>query len=309
MVLLVTVACTMSGCSSRTEADVASAPLRLLIPAPGPLPTLWAAFADAINTSDARFRLVVEPAVGSVVVVSQLQRGEGDVGLAQADVVYQAFRQGTPEDQRPHQRLRGVAVGGLNRLLIYARRDAGLSRIVDLRGKRVGILPPGTAGEVLTRVVLEASGLTFQDFEKRVHSFREMGSFFDPEQLDAMIIVGNVDPNTIIAPVSPAALKLLPVDRDVLDKLRGEYPFIQPVEVLWRNDDSGIQTVQSAGADSLVIARADVPEAAVYWLTASIHGALPSRNPFGVDADTAPATPIPLHPGAARFYRELQLLR
>jgi uncharacterized protein len=254
-------------------------------------------------------RVVVQPTPGSVYVVSQLQQGQGDLGLAQSDVVYLAFRRGTSEDHQPHMNLRGVAVGGLNRLVVYVRRSSGISSIHDLRARRIAIAPSGTAGELLTRIVLEAGGLTYGDIDMRVHQIRDMGAHFDGEQLDAMIMVGTFNPTEIIRPVPRESLRVIAVDDTIIERIRAEYPFIKPAQVMWHDDRSNDRPIDTVGADSLLIARKDLPEAVVYKLTAAILQALPGNNVFAIDPDTAPATPIPLHPGAARYYRELQLLR
>ena len=62
------------------------------------------------------------------------------------------------------------------------------------------------------------------------------------------------------------------------------------------------------------LSRRDLDETLVYDLTRRFFEALPSLSSSQgalrfMDLDQAPATPIPLHDGAARFYRERELLR
>lgn len=264
---------------------------------------------QSIEASGTDIRVAVQPSTGSVFVVSQLQQGKGDIGLAQADVVYLAFSRGVPDNPAPHNNLRGIAVGGINRLVVYGRRASAINGVSGLRGKRVAIAPAGTAGELLSRIVLEASGLTYNDIEVRVHQIRDMSRHFESEQLDAMIMVGALQPGGGTAPIPEDALRLISLDPAVIDRVRRDYPFIKPVEMTWHTETSTPQFAHSVGADSLLIARKDLPEAIVYRFTAAVMQAIPTNNTFAIDPDTAPATPIPLHPGAARYYRELQLLR
>ena len=63
-----------------------------------------------------------------------------------------------------------------------------------------------------------------------------------------------------------------------------------------------------------LVCRRDLDETLVYDLTRRFFEALPSLSSSQgalrfIDLDQAPATPIPLHDGAARFYRERELLR
>jgi TRAP-type uncharacterized transport system substrate-binding protein len=57
-----------------------------------------------------------------------------------------------------------------------------------------------------------------------------------------------------------------------------------------------------------------MPEAVAYDVTRAIFEALPGltesmRSPGLLDLEQAAATPIPLHDGAARYFRERELLR
>jgi TRAP-type uncharacterized transport system substrate-binding protein len=66
--------------------------------------------------------------------------------------------------------------------------------------------------------------------------------------------------------------------------------------------------------DGIFVARADLDERLVYRLTraffetvAVVWKDVPGLH--GVSIGRAPSTPIPLHPGAARYYREWELRR
>ena len=62
------------------------------------------------------------------------------------------------------------------------------------------------------------------------------------------------------------------------------------------------------------VCREDLDENLVYTLTKTLFDALPDLVQTHVAAkavsvEGGPATPLPLHPGAARFYRERELLQ
>jgi len=73
-------------------------------------------------------------------------------------------------------------------------------------------------------------------------------------------------------------------------------------------------TGTAVGADGLLVCRGDVREDLVYQLTKEFFAQRPARaHSHGeaalIDPERGPATPIPLHPGAARYYREREILR
>jgi len=72
--------------------------------------------------------------------------------------------------------------------------------------------------------------------------------------------------------------------------------------------------IHTIGVDSLLICRKDLDESIVYDLTKHFFEALPALSSSldalrFMDLDESPATPIPLHDGAARYYRERELLQ
>jgi TRAP transporter TAXI family solute receptor len=122
-------------------------------------------------------------------------------------------------------------------------------------------------------------------------------------------MVGVINPNTATAPVDPKDLRLIPVNGEEWDQLRAKYLFLMPVTI-FASEMSGLsEDVPTISAYSVIICRQDLPEELVYQFLKQVSKEADTNNALAVDRDTGPATPIPLHPGAARYYRELQLLQ
>jgi TRAP transporter TAXI family solute receptor len=298
------------GACSRAAPDAAAGPttIRFLTPTPTPAAGLSKLVED-LDRDMPHVTIALQPTTGSVVVTSAIQTGAGDFGLAQSDVVYLAYRRGTATQPYPNSNLRGVVLGAVNRVFIFVRRSGPIHTVKDLRGRKVAISPEGTAGEVLTRELLEAYGIEFSDLTVSTHQIREMGKYFQSEQLDAMIMVGTINPDTATAPVDPKDLRLIAVDGEGWSKLRAQYLFLMPATVFSREMSGLAGDVPTISAYSMVICRQDLPEELVYQFLKKIFKEAETNNALSIDSDTGPATPIPLHPGAARFYRELQLLQ
>ena len=106
----------------------------------------------------------------------------------------------------------------------------------------------------------------------------------------------------------------MPLAGPPIERLRHEYPFLRVTVIPRDTYPGGATTIRTIGVDSLLVCRRDLDEALVYDLTRRFFEALPSLSSSQgalrfMDLDQAPATPIPLHDGAARFYRERELLR
>jgi TRAP-type uncharacterized transport system substrate-binding protein len=74
-----------------------------------------------------------------------------------------------------------------------------------------------------------------------------------------------------------------------------------------------VPAVATVGVDGILVCSSALDEGVVHDLTARLFGALASLSRSSrwnlVDFADAPATPIPLHDGAARYYREQELVR
>ncbi|MGC4083248.1 MAG: TAXI family TRAP transporter solute-binding subunit [Vicinamibacterales bacterium] len=305
--LVVSLALIAASCgrAGHASADAQSRVIRYLTPAsPG---AFSAGLIDRMRSAMPGVGVESVHTSGSLIVLSSLQQGKGDFGFSLADVAYMAYRKGLDGEPYPHGNLRAVAVRWMSTMYAFVRRDGSIRSVADFKGRRVGVVQPGAAGELLARLLLEAHGLTYDDVQP---------VFTAPEQLAAHVASGQLD--AAIFPATPLIdvgrvigrfeLRTVELDRDVVRRLQGEYPFVKSVSL-----DTGLVGSSgrlTVGVDSVLVCRADLDEQLVYELTRVFYSILSdmSRTQSGVDPNTAAAAPIPLHPGAARFYRERQVL-
>lgn len=295
----------LCGCASEEDADPPTTLRYLAYTYPSTFSSrltaeLTAALPDA--------RIVPEATAGSLYIVSALNEGNGDFGFAQADVVYLAYRKGINPASGPHTNLRAIGVRWVNTVHIVVKDGSPVRTVADLRGRRIGVVPPGSSGEQFARTVLEAHGVGYAALDVAFLSYEQMAAELMRGTLDAAIGVGAVPTLK-----SQPGLRLIPVRRSVTNEMRKNYPFAKPM-VLPAGDWPGQGEVETVGADSLLICRKDLSEDIVYRIAKAFFEILPELSEqqsrvAKIDPSDAPATPIPLHPGAARYYRERQILR
>ena len=255
-------------------------------------------------------QVVTEETTGSLAVLSMLEQGRGDFGFSQADVAYVAYRRGIDPDLHPFKNLRAVAVRWVNTLSFAVPNDSAVRSIGDLRDKRVGIVPTGAAGELLTRIVFEAHGLTYAHFQPVFIENDKMLAAIGRGALDAAVLGGT--PISERGPeIKESGLRRIGIEPKIINKVRGNYPFVK--RIVDPDTAAAGGEVQTVGVDSVLMCRKDMPEALVYQLTKEFHALLTQTaraQPHArLDPEQASATPIPLHVGAARFYREREILR
>jgi hypothetical protein len=202
-----------------------------------------------------------------------------------------------------------MAVLSVNKFYVFARRGSGIRRIEDLRGKRVAVAPRTGASELFTRIVLRAYDMTYADMHVEFQPFNEMGRLFAEGANDAMIIVSAGTARDIAAPSQPNTPLVLPIADRIITALRAEYPFVKPVVLPPDELPKDSLPVHTVGVDSLLICRKDLDEEIVYQLTREFFSWPETATRYTADLSLAAAAPIPLHPGAARYYREQEILR
>ena len=284
--------------------------------------TLWSGIAaeftndliQRFNTALPQAHIDLRTTSGGVVVVSAVDGGQGQLGLAQSDVVYIAYRRGIERNLYPHKNLRAIAVLWVNTLYVLVRRDSPFQSISDLKGRRVGIILPGTSGEFSTRIVLGAHGMSYADVQP---TFQPTGQIVPKLGLGEIDAVFSANPLMLAAARAlseTVPLRLLPISRTVINRLRGSYPFLKPVTVAANQLHGQSRPIETLGSEWLLVCRSDLSEDLVYQLTREFFAQLPAlARDHGeaalIDPEQAPATPIPLHAGAARYYREREVLR
>jgi TRAP transporter TAXI family solute receptor len=251
--------------------------------------------------------VTTEHTSGSLVILSSIQHGKGDFGFSYADVAYTAYRRGMEDDPYPHTNLRAVGVRWVIAVYAIVSQSSGIRTLSDLKGKRVGVVPKGSAAELLTRMMLDASGLRYSDIKPQ---------FLDNDRLTEDLREGSLDAVMWSAPalanvrdaIASGRFRVLSLAGDIVGRLRAQYPFIKvvPLEAALTGSPSSV----TVGVDSILVCRADLEESIAYVLAKSFYAQLSdlARTQPDIDPENASATPIPLHPGAARFYREEEIL-
>jgi TRAP transporter TAXI family solute receptor len=256
---------------------------------------------------------VVHPdRAGSLSTVQNLRLGTADIGFAQADTAYLAYKRSSAEFR---SQLRGMAVLRVSALQLIVRNDSGIRSVSQFRGRRLSVGEPGGPSEVAARIILESYGLTPDDVRFLPHddlTMSDIAQRISDKRTDVAVVSTSFPVPTIAASLEDLGIEVVPLEPDKITWIRTRYPFYEPILIpagTYPGQQSAIATI---GVNVLLVCRDSLPEELVYRLTKSFFDALPrlrgtpSAAQF-IEAEQGPATSIPLHAGAARFYREREL--
>ncbi len=260
---------------------------------------------------------VAQSTQGSVENVALIQSGTVESGFSQADIAYWAYHgQGLYRDRGPSSRLRAIANLYPESVHVVVRRDGGIARIQDLRGKRVSLGPEESGTVVDARIVLDAYGVGAWEYTASYLQTGPASDLMRKGQLDAFFVVGGHPISAVAQLADDMPIDLLSVDGPEADRLLTDHPFFVPSTI-----PQGIYTgvparlTLTVGAQWLV--SADVEDDVIYGITRALwhrttRRLLDGGHPDGrlIRLDTAlDGIAIPLHDGAARYYREAGLLK
>lgn len=254
---------------------------------------------------------VAQVSNGSVANVEALQQGGIEGALVQSDIAYWAFNGEAVFAGKPKlDRLRFVSNLYPEALHAVVRRAAGIKSIEGLKGHPVSLDEPGSGTLVTVRALLGAHGLAEADLRPE---------YVKPEIAMARIATGSLDAFFILAgsptkAVQEAAhtglIDLLPVRGEAAAKLIARNPFLAPGRIP-AGSYAGIAETETVTVGAQFLVRADLPDTLVASLLENMwnprgRALFAEGHPRGREIQLERALQgrgIPLHPGAAAFYR------
>jgi uncharacterized protein len=303
----------LTSCRENAKAEhAARATIRFTTGAPGGgFYPFGSALAKAMMAANPALQLELKTSTGAVANVRAIQQGEAEVGFAFADVAYLAYVGQLGREAKPFDQLRAIAVLQLTPVQLVARAGSDIRSVADLRGRRVGVGPDGSGTALTAQLIFGAFGLKPDLVRTELLPFNEASERLVAASLDAMFDTA-MFPAESAARALRAGARLVPIEGEPAERLGREYPFLR-MTVLPRDTYPGIAATPTVGVDSLIVCRSTLDEDLAHDLTASLFAALPALSSSGrlplVELDEAPAASIPLHAGAARYFREQELRR
>ncbi len=257
--------------------------------------------------------LVVEASKGSVANVEAIAAGEVESGFAQSDVTHGAFSgTGVFAGRPPLTSLRALASLYLESVHLVVSRESGISQVADLRGRRVSLDVEGSGTLVDALLILEGFGLSREDLQE-VHATPTRSiDLMVAGELDAMFMVAGYPAAIVAEAAQGSGARLVPIVGEPAATLLERHRFLTLADIP-ADTYPGIHTdTPTLGVAALWVVAADLDQELVYAITRALwHPAtvekLAAGHPKGAEIQLVNAlrgVSIPLHPGAARFYRE-----
>jgi TRAP transporter TAXI family solute receptor len=248
--------------------------------------------------------------------INALLSGQGEMAIVMADSVIQAVESfGAYEGKPPAKELRAMMGLWPNVCQIVTTADSGIKSFEDMKGKRIGVGAPNSGVELNARMMFEAHNMTYSDVKVDYLNYGEAIEQMKNGLCDAAFVTSGLGNATILELGVSKKVAFVPVEGAALDRLVAKYPFYIKSVIPAATYKTASDTTTAAVMNIMLI-DVKLPDAVVYDLLSNIYSeaglaaiqASHATAKSNININTALrgiiGTSVPLHDGAARFYRE-----
>ena len=268
------------------------------------------------KVKDLNLRATVESSGASVANAQLIGTGDADFALLQNDIAFYAYNGVTLSAFKDKPIKNMGAVFTIYPELVHAvvTKASGVKTVRDLKGKKVVLGPQGSGTEANALQILEAYGLKESDFKAERIDAAAAADQLKDGRVDAAFFTTGMGSAVIVDSFISGKVALVPVTGSEAEAMKKKYPFYTSVKVPANTYKDQAETTTVA-VMAMMVARSDLPEDLVYRFTKAIfddlkqfHAAHSAAQSLTLETALS-GNPIPLHPGAARFYKEKGILR
>lgn len=280
-------------------------------------------WARIISEQYPEIMLNVQTSGGGKENMSRLVEGRADIGVGYGPEVEAAVR-GLNEYEgqaEKYAQLRGILTWPYAAVQLVVREDSGINSIEDLKGKRIAVGAPGSTGSTFVwPYVLPEFGITEENSNWQYLSQTAAAEALGDGAVDAITALSKAKVGAIESLSLSHKIKLLPIpDPQRQNIIQNSYGLIaadQDPDLYGLNQvndkDKPIPTIGMTGT---FLVHESVPEEVVYKITKALfdnidafymsHSAAKDITLEGAIQDM----PVPLHPGAEKYYKEVGLIQ
>ena len=264
------------------------------------------------NIKDSKVQVQVTKA--SVENLVLLQEGKGEIAFVLGDSAKDAWD--GKEDAGFKTKLDKLRIIGAiypNYIQIVASKSSNIKTLADLKGKGLSVGAAKSGTELNSRAILSAAGLSYKDLGKVEYlPFAESIELIKNRQLDATLQSAGLGVASLKDLANSLDVTVVSVPEAVVKKMGA--PFMSG-KIPANTYKGQTEDVSTAAVVNYLVTRKDVSDATAYQMTKLFYENLPALVAAHSAAkdinlkDAAKNPPLPLHPGAIKYYKEKGLIK
>ncbi|MFN3882520.1 MAG: TAXI family TRAP transporter solute-binding subunit [Nitrincola lacisaponensis] len=267
--------------------------------------------AEMIGRHIDGYSAVAEVTGASVENMGLIHREDSDLAIALADTVYQAYTGTGAFEGRQVSDVRAIASVYPNAVQLVALQGSGITSLQDLKGKRVSVGAPGSGTELNARALLESNGIGYGDFTVQRLNFNETADALRDGDIDAGFWSVGPPTSSILSLATTRDIQLISFTEAEIENAISAEPVFAPYALPANTYEGVTEVTNTIGIPNVLTVNAAMPDELAYQITKVLFEKIdelraihPAANDTTVEF-TMTSTPIPLHPGALRYFEEI----
>jgi len=185
----------------------------------------------------------------------------------------------------------------------------------DVRGKRIGIGGPGSTSANTALYLLEEYGIAKKDFKPYYFVYRETVEGIQNDSLDGGILVGGYPVAAYSELATQRAVRIVPVDEKIVKKVTTDHPYYYRTVIKAKSYKGLEQDTPVLGFTTAIYAHEGMSSDFVYKIMknlfehkADYYAIHASAKDMSLE-DVTKGIPIPFHPGAVKYLKEIGAMK
>jgi TRAP transporter TAXI family solute receptor len=274
---------------------------------------LGGGLANVLSKYLTGYQATAEVTGGSVDNLKLIGTKQSELGFTMADAALDAFK-GEDKFKGAKVEVRTLMVLYPNRMHVVTIEGTGITKLSDLKGKRVSTGSPGSATEVMAFRVIEAAGLDKdKDMRRERLGAAESVNAIKDRKIDAFFWVGGLPTAAVTDLGATPGVKIKMIDHaDVVDKMNAKYGDLYVRDVIPAKTYPGQdQDNPQATVWNILVASDQMSNDTAYAITKIIFDR--KADLVAVHAEAANidykyqiknSSPVPWHPGALKYFAD-----
>ncbi len=250
---------------------------------------------------------------GSVDNLKLIATGKPYIAFSMADAGQDAYR-GEDKFKGNKVPLRTLMILYPNRMHVVSIEGTGVTTMADLKGKRVSTGSPGSATEVMAFRVIEAAGLDRdRDMTRERLGVAESVNAIKDRKIDAFFWVGGLPTAAVTDLANTPGIKIRMIDHaSTVAAMNRKYGQLYVEDVIPKATYRGMDADnRQATVWNILVSHQNLSDQAAYNIVKTIFdkrsdliAVHKEAENFKLENQKAAASPIPFHPGAAKYFAE-----
>ncbi len=269
--------------------------------------------ADIINKNLKGIQATGEVTGASLENIRRVDSKQMEMGMSNADLLRNAV-----EGQKPFTKKMDVLFGfNMHRstMAMTVLESSGIKSVAELKGKRFSIGPPGGNTGVMAERILNAHGLALNDIKRSPVSFTETVDAMKDGNLDGGAFLGAQPMPSMLDITATHKVRILPIDGEARERLLKASPDLTRAQLKAGMFKGVEQTINTVGVWSAFFFHKETDANLAYQITKVVwenrqrlEDTHPANAHMAEPGAVIEAT-IPFHPGAARYFKEIGILK